>query len=244
MCPALERLAEPYALRRALPLCVCEGAGPDELHLQALWQNDALRPRDLALPDGTPVEVLSTGRWNRSAGPDFKDALISAGGLLRRGDVELHVCPGDWDTHGHAADPAYGALVLHVTWHEGAPARTLPPGVPTLALRPFAEREGPFDFSRLNLSNAPYGDDATAPRPCCQRLAEEVGGLERLLSAAGHFRLLFQSEGLFRRAGFGRRLPGVLCRPSCRNGLWPKRHAFPSARGGSPLLTYRDIPFP
>lgn len=194
MDPALERLAEPYALRRAHPSCLREGADPDELHLQALWQNDDLRPRDLALPDGTPVEVLSAGRWNRSAGPDFKDALVSVGGLLRRGDVELHVCPGDWDAHGHAGDPAYGALVLHVTWHEGAPAKTLPPGVPTLALRPFAEREGPFDFSRLNLSKAPYGEDATAPRPCSQRLAEEVGGLERLLAAAGHFRLLAKAK--------------------------------------------------
>lgn len=194
MSPALERLAEPYARLRALPATLCENGAPDELHLQALWQNDALRPRDLALPDGTPVEVLSAGRWNRSAGPDFRDALLSIGGLLRRGDVELHLRPGDWDAHGHAGDPAYGALVLHVSWLEGAPAKTLPGGVPTLALRPFAEREGPFDFARLNLTDAPYADDATAPRPCCRRLAGEVGGLERLLTSAGHFRLLTKTQ--------------------------------------------------
>lgn len=221
MHSALERLAEPYAGLRAAPPRVCHERGaPDELHLQALWQSGALRPRALTLPDGTPVEVLDAGRWNRSAGPDFRDALLAMGGLLRHGDVELHVRPSDWDAHGHAGDPAYGALVLHVTWFDGPPAKTLPPGVPTLALRRFAEREGAFDFSRLDLSGAPY-PEAISPRPCRLRLAKERNGVERLLAAAGHFRLLSKAKtfasalasgnafqafyvGLFAAMGYGR----------------------------------------
>ncbi len=194
MTADLERLAAPYAGLRAAAACVCrEAEGPDELRLQALWQSDALRPRDLALPDGTPVEVISAGRWNRSAGPDFRDALLSVGGFLRRGDVELHVHPADWDAHGHAADPAYAGLVLHVTGFAEPPARTLPEGVPALALRPFAERGGPFDFSRLDLSGIPYAASAEE-RPCRRRLAAVPGETERLLTAAGTFRLLAKAR--------------------------------------------------
>lgn len=89
---------------------------PDEAALQELWADSARRPKHLALPDGTPVEILDTGTWNHADGPDFRNALIAFGGVLRRGDVELHLTPHDWDLHGHAADPAYADVILHVVW--------------------------------------------------------------------------------------------------------------------------------
>ncbi len=194
MLSALAALAEPYArLHGVRPNCCREPNSPDERHLQALWHHDTWRPKHLALADGTPVEVLMPGRWNRSAGPDFQDALISVGGLLRRGDVELHLHPSDWDAHGHAGDPAYGAVVLHVTWFDAPSAKTLSSGVPTLALKPFVEREGAFDFTTLDLSAAPYSA-STAPRPCRQRLEAIPGETLRLLEAAGSFRLLAKAK--------------------------------------------------
>ena len=181
--------AEPYAalLRRAHLLA--EPEAPTELRLQALWQSPT-RPKDLALLDGTPVEVLDPGHWNRTAGPDFRDALLSVGGAIRRGDVELHLRPADWDAHGHAKDPAYAGVILHVTWAPGPPAKTLPPAVPTLALAPFAEREGPIDFASLPTPR----DDAADPRPCRLRLEGEPSALDRLLVSAGAYRLLIKSR--------------------------------------------------
>ena len=182
--------AEPYAalLRRAHLLA--EPEAPTELRLQALWQSPT-RPKDLALPDGTPVEVLDPGHWNRTAGPDFRDALLSIGGALRRGDVELHLRPVDWDVHGHAADPAYAGVILHVTWMPGPPAKTLPAAVPTLALAPFAERQGKtIDFTALPTPQ----EDNVDPRPCRLRLEGDPGGLDRLLVSAGAYRLLVKSR--------------------------------------------------
>lgn len=182
--------AEPYAalLRRAHLLA--EPEAPTELRLQALWQSPK-RPKDLALPDGTPVEVLDPGHWNRTAGPDFRDALLSIGGALRRGDVELHLRPVDWDVHGHAADPAYAGVILHVTWLPGPPAKTLPAAVPTLALAPFAERQGKtIDFTALPTPQ----EDNVDPRPCRLRLEGDPGGLDRLLVSAGAYRLLVKSR--------------------------------------------------
>lgn len=183
----LAALAAPYAGRRPAACRCGEPAAPtpppDERRLQALWAGPG-RPGGLALPDGTPIEVLDPGRWNRAPGPDFLGALLAFGGEPRRGDVELHLRPADWDAHGHAADPAYRGVILHVAWFPGAPAKTLPPAVPTLILRPFAEHAGPVDFAALDPS-APEG----SPRPCRRAFGDDPGALDRLLRAAGHCRL-------------------------------------------------------
>ena len=165
---------------------------PNEQYLQALWQDNTRRPRVLALPDGTPVEVLNPGRWNHSFGPDFQDALLSVGGILRRGDIELHLTPADWDAHGHATDAAYRDLILHVTWLPDPPAKTLPDGLPSLALQPFMEEDEPFDINELTLAPSP------GPHPCTARFTGDPAALDRLLLSAGHFRLLAKSKVLSR----------------------------------------------
>ena len=63
--------------------------------------------------DGTVV-VHFPGWRNRSAGPDFRDAVIEAQGETVRGDVEVHRDARDWVRHGHEADPRYANVVLHV----------------------------------------------------------------------------------------------------------------------------------
>lgn len=196
-----ERLAAhaaPYVARlprTRVPLPLREPAAPPtESRLQALWVSRG-RPTDLALPDGTPVEILDPGRWNRAPGPDFRGALIAVGGALRRGDVELHLRPADWDMHGHAGDPAYAGLILHVAWFPGPPAKTLPPAVPTLVLRPFAERQGPLDFAALALPDSPAEAEAL-PRPCHLRLRDDPAALDALLRAAGHYRLHAKTQRL------------------------------------------------
>ncbi len=199
----------------------CEGGGEsfDELHVQALWQDAQLRPRALGLVDGTPLEVLEPGRWNRGAGPDFHDALIAIGGILRRGDVEVHLRPNDWDAHGHSGDAAYDNLILHVTWFAEPPSKTIPAGIPHVALQPFAEKTAPFDFTQLSLSAECSAH--VQEHPCLLRLRAEPGATERLLTSAGYYRLLTKTrrfleglraedpfqcfyEGLLTAMGYGR----------------------------------------
>ena len=35
------------------------------------------------------------------------------GGVLGRGDVELHLRQQDWDAHGYGGDPKYNGVVVH-----------------------------------------------------------------------------------------------------------------------------------
>ena len=78
-------------------------------------------------------------RWG-GPGPDFVGALlVSAAGDLVRGDVEVHTRASDWRAHGHARDPNYAAVVLHVV---GRLDVRVPHGehqhVPTVELEPLA----------------------------------------------------------------------------------------------------------
>ncbi len=190
---ALQHVAAPYlALLEQCKVVCCESTETPltELHLQTLWQHKTLRPKALTLVDGTPVEILEVGRWNRADGPDFQDALITIGGIPRRGDVELHLTPKDWDLHRHTENPAYGNVILHVTWQTTPPARTLPPGIPSLALQPFLPQ---FDPASLDLNGIPY-QPLDQGRPCLQRLKVTPGALTSLLSSAGYFRLLTKTR--------------------------------------------------
>lgn len=65
--------------------------------------------------DGHRYRVLYPGRFNRGAGPDFRDALLlRSDGRLLKGDVEMHRSPHAWEDHGHAADPRYRRVLLHL----------------------------------------------------------------------------------------------------------------------------------
>jgi hypothetical protein len=97
---------------------------PGELELQALWFAGAFG-RDFTDHRGTPVRLVQFGGWNRGAGPDFLHAVIEHGGETRHGALELDTEPGDWEAHGHGADPAFGDVVLHVVFRDGgAPSFT------------------------------------------------------------------------------------------------------------------------
>lgn len=120
---------------------------PERL-LQRIWLRGEFEARGLRLRDGRPLRLLRRGRWNRLPGPDFRDAEIRVGeGVLAetwRGDVEVHLRAADWEAHGHAADPAYDKVVLHVVlfpapceWTAGAGGRR----IPVLELLPLLERD-------------------------------------------------------------------------------------------------------
>ncbi|MBR9978982.1 MAG: DUF2851 family protein [Bacteroidetes bacterium] len=76
------------------------------------------------------VRVIDPGKLNRHDGPDFRNAVITVDGVLRRGDIEIHTNREDWHRHGHDRDANYDGVVLHVCLFDG-PARE---GMPTIAL--------------------------------------------------------------------------------------------------------------
>ncbi|MCX6938953.1 MAG: DUF2851 family protein [Verrucomicrobia bacterium] len=148
---------------------------PEHL-LQRIWLRGDFDQRALRLRDGRKVTLRFRGRWNRLAGPDFSGAELLFGDSetreLVRGAVEVHLRAVDWDRHGHALDPAYDAVVLHVVlfpsmreWTEGAGGRR----IPILELLPLLERD-------LEAYAEDAAVEAIAGRPY-SHLREVLGGV-------------------------------------------------------------------
>ncbi len=180
---------------------------PERL-LQQIWLRGDFDARGLRLRDGRALRIVRRGRWNRLAGPDFREAEFRAGegsaAETWRGDVEVHLRAVDWDRHGHAADPAYDRVVLHVVlfpapreWTAGAGGRR----IPILELLPLLERdleayaeeaavEGlagrPYSQLREVLASLPAGAlAAEVERHAARRWAHKVALARRRIDAAG-----------------------------------------------------------
>jgi hypothetical protein len=93
---------------------------------------------------GVPVTVIFQGRPGRGPGPDFRGAIIEGpSGIALRGDVELHVRSSSFDAHGHAKDPAYNNVILHVVFEDDVGTDTALAGggtAPVVALGPWVAR--------------------------------------------------------------------------------------------------------
>ncbi len=92
--------------------------------LQAEWNRIPLRTK-FRTAAGHEFEVLSRGVWNLEAGPDFRGAKILLDGVLRKGDVEVHVKRSDWLRHRHASDSAYSNIILHVVRENDSSSDTM-----------------------------------------------------------------------------------------------------------------------
>lgn len=93
---------------------------PSELELQAIWFSGGFG-REFRTLDGKLVRIIQFGEWNRSAGPDFIQAVIELGDATKSGAIELDPTSGDWDHHGHSTNPAYLDVVLHVVFQRPTP---------------------------------------------------------------------------------------------------------------------------
>ena len=85
--------------------------------LQKIWLRGDFNRASAVLADGRRLKIVHPGKWNLLGGPDFADARLRFGNTPERethGDVEVHLRANDWDAHGHARDPAYDRVVLHV----------------------------------------------------------------------------------------------------------------------------------
>ncbi|NIP96842.1 MAG: DUF2851 family protein, partial [Akkermansiaceae bacterium] len=91
---------------------------PSEIELQSLWFGGAFG-RDFTTTNGQPVRIVQFGEWNHAAGPDFLHAAVETGGTTLTGPLELDPHAGDWEAHGHAQNPAFREVILHVVFAPG-----------------------------------------------------------------------------------------------------------------------------
>lgn len=144
--------------------------------LQKIWLRGDFDRTAATLMDGRRVRVVHPGKWNLLGGPDFAGARLRFGGEAERevqGDVELHLRVGDWAVHGHARDPAYARVVLHVVLFPPEPGQVTRGAdgreIPVLALLPLLHRA-------LEEFAADEAVEVLANRPLA-RVPDELGRL-------------------------------------------------------------------
>ena len=216
-----------------------------ERHVQALWYDGALRPKDLRTTDGLSVRVIDPGAWNVEAGPDFSHAVLEVGPARRRvvGDVAIHLHPSDWHAHGHSSDPAYESVVAHVTWYAAPPDSALD-GLPARCLRiclgDFLRTRPDFSPDEIDLAAYPYAHLPSTPRPCEQIFARNPDLIVAVLRQEGSRRLELKA----------RRLKAVFVRTQDRAqafyaetlaALGYKQNAEPFRRLAE-MLPWRELP--
>ncbi len=105
---------------------------PPERWLQEIWAHQRLRREHLTTATATPVRILHPGFHNLEAGPDFLKAVVQIGDAPpTTGDIEIDLRSALWRTHGHAQNPAYANVILHVVWDPP----DSPTPLPTLPIR-------------------------------------------------------------------------------------------------------------
>ncbi len=93
---------------------------PGELELQALWF-DGQFGEEFTATDTKAVRIVQLGEWNRAAGPDFLHCAVEIDGVRHAGPIELDTHPSDWEAHGHATNPAFNDVILHVVFRREGP---------------------------------------------------------------------------------------------------------------------------
>ncbi len=174
-----------------------------EAQLAALWRGRRFPEGALVTRGGVPVRVVHQGQPGRGPGPDFRDAVIAGpSGLPLRGDVELHVRSSSFRTHGHATDPAYAAVVLHVVFEDDTGADTPLPGggtAPVVALAPWvARRAGELErwLERPPLWREPCHDAVARMGADGAGAALDAEGERRLAARAARFAEAAAGEGI------------------------------------------------
>lgn len=84
-----------------------------ELELQSLFFAGHFG-RQFQGSEGEAIAIIQFGEWNHGPGPDFLNCAVRINGVARQGPIELDTRPSDWEGHGHATNPAFDEVVLHL----------------------------------------------------------------------------------------------------------------------------------
>lgn len=170
---------------------------PAESALGGRW---AAAPRGpLRLEDGRALKVIFPGVPGGASGPDFRGAILDAGGDILRGDVELHLRASGWRAHGHHLDDFYAGVVLHVvaendlgalsTFHASGRA------IPVLVLPPLQGAFPPPFTPPCALRTAQgFGPNETLRRLGQRRLGMKAARLAPIVQAHGAAQALYAAS--------------------------------------------------
>ncbi|PCI28819.1 MAG: hypothetical protein COB67_05570, partial [SAR324 cluster bacterium] len=92
-----------------------------ELWLHHLWSEQKIFTEPLQTGDGRSLKIIFPGWYNRSWGPDFKEARILIDNTEFFGDIEIHLKESAWTQHHHHQDKAYHKVILHVFFDQEGP---------------------------------------------------------------------------------------------------------------------------
>ncbi len=113
-----------------------------EREVQEVWALGMFRRSGLRTEDGRGVAIEFAG-FPSGEGPDFRAARIAFDGEARSGDVEIHLTPCGWASHGHGEQHSYANVILHVALRRDAFGRRVQTSVrrtvPELVLEPHLE---------------------------------------------------------------------------------------------------------
>ncbi len=184
-----------------------DGKKVKEQLVKCIWSEQLLKKGKLYTEDGLRIEIISSGIWNLEEGPDFKDVEILLEGKGRTtGDVEIHVCSGDWVRHGHGKQMEYADVCLHVfMWNDkkNKPAKYKNRLIPQLALYDYLEYELEKLADMIDFENYPHTGSANAG-PCQKRLCsipDDDKWIGQFLDYAGDERILVKAKKIEKQQG-------------------------------------------
>ncbi len=177
-----------------------KGKKVKEQLVNCIWSEQLLKKDKLYTEGGLRIEIISTGIWNLEEGPDFKDAeiLLEGKGIVK-GDVEIHVCSGDWARHGHSKQKEYDNVCLHVFMWNDTKDKYLTiknRRIPQLALYDYLKYELDKLADIIDIENYPHTGSANAG-PCQKRLNAiplDDKWIGQFLDYAGDERILVKAD--------------------------------------------------
>lgn len=191
--------------------------------LQQVWHHQRLKRAELRDTRGNRVRVLHPGFWNQEAGPDFTGAILQFGeNPARHGDVEIDLSNEGWRGHGHAGNPAYAKVALHVVWR----SRGEETAIPTLEMEPHLDAPLPELEFWLGQS-APAFPEALRGRCHSPLQLFSDAEVNSLLSQAADARLRSKAATLqasARQGGWSQALwEGLFTALGYKQNTWPMR---------------------
>ena len=106
-----------------------------EAFLHYVWKYKYFDHTDITTQEGEQIQILTSGQYNRDAGPDFFNAKIKIGDTTWAGNVEIHIRSSDWYRHNHHTDKSYDNVILQVVlYNDKAVERTNGSKIPTIEM--------------------------------------------------------------------------------------------------------------
>jgi hypothetical protein len=199
---------------------------PPERLLQQIWFHQRLLRDELKTLDGQRLRVIHPGFWNKEPGPDFRNAVLQLGkNAAITGDIEIDLHPSGWRGHGHAENPAYKNVILHIIWDSGNRLGQ-PSSHPTVSLKQFLD--SPFSEIARWLQCEPSPIPSAMRGQCSAPLSQlEPETLVELLDQAALIRFrrkAAQIEARARQRGWEQALwEELLAALGYKHNTWPMR---------------------